>query len=242
MSKISSSKPFLCIRSDCKINSIIAKLKGYCCFKNIYIFTISFTACCNGQKIKYHLRFYFKRLNEHLVLCEEEKRNVWLFLPPSNQEAIATLLNTLLTQRSGPQEKSHVLTAEDISKTSYNRRRRWSVRNRAFRSAQEVWGEQRCSYAPANSAATACQSHSATSIITATAKGRSPAEVISQRVKCKTLDRKQYHRQMNSSSWLMNSLVFHSIWFGKYSNHIHISYSQHDILLDRVWIRKNCCL
>ena len=53
------------------------------------------------------------------------------------------------------------------------------MRNRAFRSAQEVWGEQRCSYATANSAATVCQSHSATSIITATAKGRSPAEVIS---------------------------------------------------------------
>lgn len=131
MSKISSSKPFLCIRSNCKTNSIITTLRGYCCFKYIYIFTISFIACCNGQKIKYHLWFYFKRLNEHLVLCEEEK-NVWLFLPPSNQEAIATLLTTLLTQRGGPQEKSHVLTLEDISKTSYNRRRRWSMRNRTF--------------------------------------------------------------------------------------------------------------
>ena len=81
-----------------------------------------------------------------------EKKYLAVFVAHFNQNAIATLLTTCLTQGGCPQEKKHVWIVENIKKIPDNSRGGGSVRSTALPLGSG-------SSTPANPAAAVCQGH-----------------------------------------------------------------------------------
>lgn len=173
---------------------------------------------------------------------EGREKKCWaVFIAHSNQEAVATLLTTLLTQGGCPQEKKCVWIF-------------WKHKANSLQEQERGKGEK----------------HDVTALVRWRGVSRDAIMLLPTqqplrvRAHFRHGDSNSYSKRLECGRcyfnilnirlwledsitgkwillhWLTNSLVFHFIWFRKGSNHIHKSYTQHDTLLGGARVRKNC--